>query len=197
MSQFVDQCRQEWSRLGVPDPAANEMAADLEADLKEAESEGVSAEEVLGNGAFDPRSFAASWARERGLVQSAPAQPPPAPPPPAAPPPAEHRARQPRALSLVLAFAVLAVVGTVLLIIGSRQALAVVGPVMGKPVPSSPGLPFRPPGTIVQPGAAVQFVGPDPLHAAGSLLLLIGVVGMITMLVLWSWRRLRPPVAAT
>jgi hypothetical protein len=191
VSQFVDQCRQEWSRLGVPDPVANEMAADLEADLKEAESEGVSAEEVLGNGAFDPRSFAASWARERGLVQYAPAQPPAA-----APPPAEHRAKQPRTLSLVLAFAVLAVVGAVLLIIGSRQALAVVGPVMGKPVPASPGFPFRPPGTIVQPGAAVQFVGPDPLHAAGSLLLLIGVAGMITMLVLWSWRRLRPPVAA-
>jgi hypothetical protein len=191
VSQFVDQCRQEWSRLGVPDPAANEMAADLEADLKEAESEGVSAEEVLGNGAFDPRSFAASWAKERGLVQSAPTLPAPA-----ARPPAEHRPRQPRTLSLVLAFAVLAVVGAVLLIIGSRQALAVVGPVMGKPVPSSPGFPFRPPGTIAQPGAAVQFVGPDPLHAAGSLLLLIGVVGMITMLVLWSWRRLRPPVAA-
>lgn len=192
MSQFVDQCRQEWSRLGVPDPAANEMAADLEADLKEAESDGVSAEEVLGNGAFDPRSFAASWARERGLVQYASAQPP------AAAPPAEHRAKQPRTLSLVLAFAVLAVVGAVLWIIGSRQALAVVAPVMGKPVPASPGFPFRPPGTIVQPGAVVQrFVGLDPFHTAGSLLLLIGVVGMITLLVSWSWRRLRPPVAPT
>lgn len=189
MSQFVDECRQEWRRLGVPDPAANEMAADLDADLKEAESEGVSAEEVLGNGAFDSRSFAASWAKERGLIQPAPVQPPPAPPPPA-----EHRARKPRTLSLVLAFGVLAVVGALLLTVRSRQALAVVGPVMGKPVPASPGFSFRP-GTIVKPGATVQFVGPDPFHAAASLLLLIGVAGMITMLVLWSWRRLRPPVA--
>jgi len=189
VSQFVDDCRKEWRRLGVPDPAANEMSADLEADLIEAESEGVSAEEVLGSGAFDPRSFAATWAKERGLIQPAPVQPSPAPTPPA-----EQRAKQPRTLSLVLAFGVLAVVGALLLVVRSRQALAVVGPVMGKPVPASPEFPFRP-GTIVQPGAAVQFVGPNPFHPAASLLLLIGVAGLITMLALWSWRRLRPPVA--
>ena len=34
MSQFVEECRREWKRLGVPDPVANEMAADLAADLK-------------------------------------------------------------------------------------------------------------------------------------------------------------------
>jgi hypothetical protein len=68
MSEFVEDCRREWRRLGVPNPAANEMAADLAADLKEAEQNGVSAEEVLGEGAFDARAFAASWASERGLV---------------------------------------------------------------------------------------------------------------------------------
>jgi hypothetical protein len=68
VSEFVDACRREWRRLGVPEPAANEMAADLAADLKEAEQDGVTAEEVLGSGAFDPRAFAASWASERGLV---------------------------------------------------------------------------------------------------------------------------------
>jgi hypothetical protein len=68
VSEFVDACRREWRRLGVPEPAANEMAADLAADLKEAEQDGVAAEEVLGSGAFDPRAFAASWASERGLV---------------------------------------------------------------------------------------------------------------------------------
>jgi len=41
------------------------MAADLEADLNEAEADGLAPEEVLGNGIFDPRSFAASWADER------------------------------------------------------------------------------------------------------------------------------------
>ena len=48
MSEFVEECRQEWRRLGVPDPIANEMAADLTADIEEAEAEGGSAEDVLG-----------------------------------------------------------------------------------------------------------------------------------------------------
>lgn len=68
MSEFVEECRREWKRLGVPEPVANEMAADLAADLKEADAEGVSPEEVLGSSAFDPQSFAASWAAERGVV---------------------------------------------------------------------------------------------------------------------------------
>jgi hypothetical protein len=29
MSEFVDQCRAEWHRLGVPDAITNEMAADF------------------------------------------------------------------------------------------------------------------------------------------------------------------------
>jgi hypothetical protein len=29
MSEFVEQCRREWRRLGVADPLAEEMAADL------------------------------------------------------------------------------------------------------------------------------------------------------------------------
>jgi hypothetical protein len=68
VSEFAEECRREWKRLRVPDLIANEMAADLAADLREAEAEGASAEEVLGSGAFDPRSFAASWAVERGVV---------------------------------------------------------------------------------------------------------------------------------
>lgn len=68
MSEFIEECRREWRRLHVPDPAANEMAADLAADLSEAEAEGASPEELLGDAAFDPRAFARSWAQERGLV---------------------------------------------------------------------------------------------------------------------------------
>ena len=41
MSEFVEQCLREWKRLGVPDPLAEEMAADMESDLSEAEAEGV------------------------------------------------------------------------------------------------------------------------------------------------------------
>jgi PASTA domain len=69
VSEFIEECRREWKRLRVPDPIADEMAADLAADLQEAEGEGVSPEEVLGSGASDPRAFAASWATERGVVQ--------------------------------------------------------------------------------------------------------------------------------
>ena len=72
MNEFVEECRREWQRLGVPEPVANEMAADLAADLEEAEAEGVPAEEVLGSGAFDPRSFAAAWAAERGVIGQSP-----------------------------------------------------------------------------------------------------------------------------
>jgi hypothetical protein len=68
VSEFVEECRREWKRLHVPDSVADEMAVDLTADLGEAAAEGVSAEEVLGSGARDPRSFAASWAAERGVI---------------------------------------------------------------------------------------------------------------------------------
>lgn len=54
MNEFVEECRREWKRLRVPDAVAAEMAADLAADLEEAEAEGASAEEVLGGSAFDP-----------------------------------------------------------------------------------------------------------------------------------------------
>ncbi len=70
MNEFVDECCREWRRLGVPDPVASEMAADLTADLEEAEAEGGSPEDVLGNSAFDPRRFAASWAAARGVTSA-------------------------------------------------------------------------------------------------------------------------------
>jgi len=66
MTAYVEECRQEWKRLGVPDLLAEEMATELETDLAEAEADGVSAAELLGES--DPRRFAAAWARERGLV---------------------------------------------------------------------------------------------------------------------------------
>jgi hypothetical protein len=70
MTAFVEECRREWRRLGVPDLLAEEMATELEADLAEAQADGVSAAEILGES--DPRRFAASWASERGLVSEQP-----------------------------------------------------------------------------------------------------------------------------
>jgi hypothetical protein len=70
VNTFVEECRREWSRLGVPDLLADEMAGDLAADLAEAQSEGIPASEILGQS--DPRRFAAAWASERGLVTEHP-----------------------------------------------------------------------------------------------------------------------------
>ena len=72
MSAFVEECRREWKRLGVPELLAEEMSTDLEADLAEAQADGVSAAEILGES--DPRRFAATWASERGLVPDRPPQ---------------------------------------------------------------------------------------------------------------------------
>jgi hypothetical protein len=74
MNEFVEQCQAEWRRLGVADPLAEEMAADLASDLEEAETEGVSAADYLGSSASDPRSFAAAWASERGIIPVPPSQ---------------------------------------------------------------------------------------------------------------------------
>lgn len=76
MTQFVEECLREWKRLDVPDAVANEMAAELEADLSDATADGLSPEELLGDGVFDARSFAATWAAERGVVPSPPAPAP-------------------------------------------------------------------------------------------------------------------------
>jgi hypothetical protein len=68
MNDFVEQCRREWKRLGVPDRFAEEMAVELAFDLADAEADGVSADEFLGSSASDPSSFAAAWAAERGII---------------------------------------------------------------------------------------------------------------------------------
>jgi hypothetical protein len=136
VNEFVEECRAEWKRLGVPDPVADEMAADLAADLAEAEAEGVSAEAVLGNSVFDPRSFAAAWAAERGVIR----QPPP------------NGRRLPRRWVLAVlvgAFALIAAVGGALIVTSpsSPARLALTGPGGNSP----PGDPSR----------AVLVVGPD------------------------------------
>jgi hypothetical protein len=69
---FVEDCRREWKRLGVPEQVAEEMATELRTDLAEAAADGVAPEELLGKSAFDARGFAASWAAERGVSAKAP-----------------------------------------------------------------------------------------------------------------------------
>ena len=133
MNEFVEECRREWKRLHVPDPIANEMAADLEADLKEAEAEGASPEEVLGSGAFDPRSFAASWAAERGVAQ--PTAAPVSQPTP--------RARPRRRLGVLAVLAGSALVGFVVLV-GAALAFGRVRTSQAVVAPAIRRVPFPP-----------------------------------------------------
>jgi len=167
VSQFVDVCRREWDRLGVPEGVANEMAADLVADLAEAQADGVSPEVVLGNGYFDAKSFAASWAMARGVVRS----------------PGDRSAIRIHALVLALSALVAAVVAGVGVLILARprfgsqaMAAAPIGPRVTRPAPS----------ILVNPHH-VFFAGPgvalDPL---GWVLLLVGLVGLVATL--WIWR---------
>ena len=169
MSQFVDQCRKEWGRLGVPEAEANEMAADLEADLAEARTDGASPEEVLGNGYFDAKSFAAAWATARGVAGSTPRV-------------GDHTIRV-RSLIMALSALVGAMVAAVGLAILVRprfasQAIAAARfeRHFTRPVPS----------ILVNPHDFL-FAGPgsgiDPL---GWVLLTVGLIGLVA--VLWSWR---------
>jgi hypothetical protein len=68
MANFVEECRREWKRLGVPRHVRSEMAAELEADL----AEGSSLEEVVAGDAADARGFAQTWAAARGVIPKRP-----------------------------------------------------------------------------------------------------------------------------
>jgi hypothetical protein len=195
MSEFVDECRREWKRLRVPDPVANEMAADLAADLKEAEAEGASTEQVLGSGAFDARSFAASWAAERGVI------------PPAPPVAAGQGSRVPRRSRLLAAAAVFvlgALLGGALVTVrsGSEQRVAIVSAIGPSPRAVGPTLEVPRPGVLAPFGPLRREVMPAgvlaghvdgagfALHTVGLIFLFIGLVGLIVTLLYWSpWAR--------
>ena len=175
MSDFVQLCRREWERLRVPDSVANEMAADLAADLKEAEAEGVSAEEVLGRSAFDPRSFAASWAAERGVIPSAPQQ--------------ERASRKPLILAALAALIVIGLIGAAVTGLAPHSRSVSIAP-----TPPQPRFPLAPPAPS---GPSVLHGGPVAAEAlAWILLLLVVILGIIVSAWLWSRsHHSRPPTA--
>ena len=173
MSEFVEQCRQEWRRLGVPDPLADEMAADLQTDLGEAEAEGVSAEELLGSSVFDPRSFAAAWANERGIV-----------PPPPAPPSGRRRPTVLVAFTVLSALAL--IVAAALLLTGEPKVSLVADRRVNR---------LPPVGVLVGPHTARRVL----LHTSAAapvewILLLVALAALGFAAWLWSgWSRSRPP----
>ncbi len=178
MNDFVEECRQEWRRLGVPDPIANEMASDLAADIEEAESEGGSAEDVLGNSAFDSRGFAASWADARG-VTAAPTSDRPT------------RRRPVLAIALAIATLLLVMAGAVLLV-GRHSASAAlsVRRILGHgSIHVIPSQPYAPRIRIsVGPPALVQHF--EAFGVLVLVLLLVGAATLILALLYWSpWSR--------
>jgi hypothetical protein len=168
MSDFVEQCRREWKRLGVPDPLAEEMAADLAADLSEAEAEGVSAEELLGSSVFDARSFAASWAAERGVIpESRPVR------------------RRPIVLIAFTAVAAIAViVATALLATGEPKVGVVASRTARSHLPSPPA----PPGLFVRPGSRRIVLQTSAAEPVAWILLVLAIAALAFTAWLWSSR---------
>jgi hypothetical protein len=173
MSEFVEQCRREWSRLGVADPLAQEMADDLASDLEEAEAEGVPASEYLGTSASDPRSFAASWAAERGVI----------------PPPGRATGRRtPLALVVFTAVAAITVVVAVLLLATGEPTVTLTANTTRTHLPTSGGGASAS-GTVHR----VQASAAAPIEWM-LLFLAIAALGFAA----WLWSRSarsRPPTA--
>jgi hypothetical protein len=196
MNEFVEECLEEWRRLGVPGPVATEMATDLGADIKEAEDEGGSAEDVLGNSAFDPRGFAASWALARGVTT------PPTPdhgvgdrPLLLASPPHRVARRWPVVVALS-GVGVLLLLGAAALLAGRRSAsVAVAFPVRKVLGLASPGQLLAPGGgrpairvLLPAPGVVVRHVG--GFDALSLIVFVVGLVGLGLTIVYWSpWVR--------
>jgi hypothetical protein len=178
MSDFVEQCRREWKRLGVSDPLAEEMATDLASDLDEAEADGVSAEELLGNSVFDPASFAATWAAERGVI----------PPPPS--PQRPSLLRRPLTLG---AFAVLVfVVLFFVVLFGTVLTTRAAPPTVSVRRATAPSLRIFP-----GPGQPLVVHTHTSVNTA-SLLLLLQLLAVVTIVITWIWAtrtRSRPPSA--
>jgi hypothetical protein len=186
VNEFVDECRREWKRLGVPGRVADEMADELTADLGEAEADGVSPEVVIGSS--DARSFAARWASERGV------------------PRARWTSRLPAALATVAL--VPAILGAVLLILASssdEQRLALPPP----PTTLAVSVPGQTPKALrvrlerMEAVAAADQAGRvwvvaretsdsgDDNHTLGSVLLIVGLALLAPLTLFWFWRALK------
>ena len=150
------------------------MAADLASDLRQAEAEGVSAEEFLGSSAFDPRSFAASWATEGGVI-------------PAPAGPADAR-RMPRALMAFTGLAAVALlVAAVLLLAGQPQVHLATSGTKRVDLPASSATLSLPPGL----GHQVHTSAATPVE---WILLFVAIGALCFAGWLWAgWRRSRPP----
>lgn len=167
MKDFVEQCRQQWKRLGVPDALAQEMAMDLASDLSEAEAEGISTQAYLGTSALDPRAFATSWAIEQGIIPAPLGQ--------------ERPRRTPRFLVAFTALWAITVIGAALLLLTGEPKLALVASRA-----TSQGITHRQVLHSTSASTPVEWI-----------LLVLAIVALTFAAWLWStWRHPRPPTTA-
>jgi hypothetical protein len=171
MNDFVEQCRKEWKRLGVSDPLANEMAADLASDLSEAEADGFSVQELLGGSAFDPPSFAAKWATERGLIPRPPSQ--------------GARHQRPVSLMAFTATAAIALIVAAVLLLTGEPKLTLQTHLSGQPK-----------GATLPPGFDGQVHSASAAAPVEWIFLILAIIALAFATRLWSnWSRSRPPIA--
>jgi hypothetical protein len=156
VNDFVEQCRREWRRLGVSRRVADDMAAELDADLLEAERDGLEADEVVG---VDPRSFAASWAAERGVIRRRPV-------------------RRSRITTAIAAFAPVVVIGAVLMALPAPSA----GVLHGRTIEATPQK------TVFTITATSPSSGVDA-GSIGAILLGIGLAGLVPAALAARWIR--------
>jgi hypothetical protein len=177
MSEFVEQCRAEWRRLGVADPIAEEMAADLTSDLDDAQAEGVSAADYLGSSASDPRLFAADWAAERGIIP--------------APPSRGNGRRTPRALVAFTALAAITMIVAALLLATGEPKV-----VLTASRSTPPHLSVPPAGPSIHAGTVhrIQASAAAPVE---WILLFVAFAALAFAAWLWlRWRSSRPGIAS-
>lgn len=67
MNSVIDECRRTWRQLGVRGTVIDELSAELEADLADADADGISADAFVGH---DAKALAQQWATERGLARA-------------------------------------------------------------------------------------------------------------------------------
>jgi hypothetical protein len=182
MSDFIDQCRHEWKRLGVARAVADEMADELSADLQEG-----TPEDVLGGDAGDARSFAHGWAAERGVI------------------PRRSRSRIPAALAVVALIPT--VTGAVLLLADNTSESVSTAPgftvwvapttdqprplLLKAPAPDPTG-PAAAPTRVRVTGLATERIrvvaDSDDSNTVGSVLLIAGLALLVPLTLLWSGR---------
>lgn len=173
MSEFVEQCRWEWQRLGVAEPLAEEMAADLASDLEAAEADGVSAADYLGRSASDPQSFAAAWATERGVVPALPSR--------------RDERRRPPALVAFIALAAITVIVAALLLATGEPKVALKA---SRTAPPHLPLPSTRPSGPAGAGHQVQAAAAAPIE---WILLVVALAALGFSVWLWAhWNHAKP-----